>query len=252
MTRRSSKKKDDWTLKDFVNSVHRVMKRQEKKNPEIKALHARLAHPEKKTQIVALTGNFGTGKSTVAKIFADAGVPCIDADDIAHRLCAPESPAWEAIVEQWGEGILQPDQTIDRKKLGAIVFQHPEERRKLELILHPRIREQMQAETKKIAQQKKPLVVLEIPLLFEVGWHTEEKWDAIIVVSCHESQQRARLKEKLGLSDAEILAREQAQWPIEKKLRLATHTLDNSGTLDATRKQVQSILQQLKENGEED
>lgn len=194
---------------------------------------------------IALTGSFATGKSTVAKMFEALGIPCLDADTIAHQLTLPDEPAWLEIVAAFGESILKKDRTIDRKKLSDIVFQTPPHLHQLESILHPKVREKMDQEIARLESRGEAAVLLEIPLLFEVKWDEDEAWEAILVVVTTPEKQMEQAKKKFNLTEEEVFARIRAQLPLEEKAKRADYVIDNSGDLEKTKTQVQSIFKQL-------
>lgn len=194
---------------------------------------------------LALTGGFATGKSTVAKMFEESGIPWIDADEIVHQLMEPKAPAWQEIVDGFGKAILNPDQTIARDQLGQIIFADPNKQARLEAIIHPRVRQKVQAEVRRLESEGHPACLLEIPLLFEVGWDQEEKWDAIIVVTCDPKTQIKRARQKFGFSEQDIQARIAAQLPLSEKVKKADFVIDNTGDVETTRKQVQGVKSQV-------
>lgn len=194
---------------------------------------------------IALTGGFGTGKSTVGRMFEDLGCPRIDADILSHEVILPQTPAWREIVAEFGESLLQPDGQIDRKKLGEIVFHDPAIRKRLEAIIHPRVRQAMYAALEGLEKKGLSKVLLDIPLLFEVGWDRSEKWDAIIVVTADEKTQIERAKKKFGLDETQIRLRLKAQLPLAEKTKKATVVIDNNGDVQKTRAQVEAIFKKL-------
>ena len=193
----------------------------------------------------ALTGGFGTGKSTVGRIFEDLGIPRIDADILVHKLMESGGDVWREIVATFGEEVLQNDQNIDRRRLAEIIFSDAKKRKQLEAIVHPKVRETMHQEMERLSKEGKTKVILEIPLLFEAGWDREEKLDAILVVTCDEKTQQERAAKKFGLSAEAIKARISAQLPLAEKTKKATFVIDNSKELAATRREVEEIFKQL-------
>ena len=117
----------------------------------------------------ALTGGFGTGKSTVGRMFEDLGIPRIDADSLTHEVTAPDRTAWRQIVSAFGEDVLLGDRNLDRHKLAEIVFNNPAQRKRLEAIIHPKVKETMHERIEALRRQGHSRVILEIPLLFEAG-----------------------------------------------------------------------------------
>jgi dephospho-CoA kinase len=180
---------------------------------------------------VALTGGIATGKSVVAGALREAGLPVIDADQVARDVVAPGTPGLSAVAARFGPAVLTADGALDRAALGAIVFADAAARRDLEALLHPRIR----AVIDRFFAALRPgdAGVAEIPLAYETGWGAG--FDCVVVVACHPELQRARLRARDGLSDAEARRRLAAQWPIEDKVRLADAVVRTDGDLAATR-----------------
>jgi dephospho-CoA kinase len=200
-------------------------------------------HPTPNTQhpfVIGLTGNIGCGKSTVAGMLRDLGAEVIDADKVAHQVMAPPGPVYEAIVREFGAGILGPGGSIDRQKLGQIVFSNPAALRRLDALVHPTttatIREM-------IASSAAPVVVVEAIKLIEAG--TYRDCDSVWIVTCTREQQIQRLTTERGLSVAEAERRIDAQSPISERLPYATVVIDNSGTLEDTRRLVRQAWQKL-------
>ena len=193
----------------------------------------------------ALTGGFATGKSTVGRMFEDLGIPRIDADVLVHKLLEPGTEVWNQIVATFGEAILQNDGLIDRPKLADIVFHDPVKRKKLEAIVHPKVRESIDLETKKLSDAGHEKILVEIPLLFEAGWNKEKKWDAILVVTADEKTQLERAVKKFGLSAEAVQARIAAQLPLAEKEKKATFVIDNGKDQAHTQAQVEAILKKL-------
>lgn len=183
--------------------------------------------------IIGLTGNIGTGKSTVARMLADLGAEVIDADRLAHEVMAPHTPEWQQVVERFGRSILRPDETIDRRALGAIVFADPAALRDLEAILHPAVRARIRA---RFAAAERPVVVVEAIKLLEGGLYLEV--DAVWVVTATREVQLERLMRLRGLTRAEAETRVDAQAPQAEKVARADVVIDNSDGLDRTREQV--------------
>lgn len=173
---------------------------------------------------VALTGGVGSGKSTVAGLFARLGVPVIDADEISRALTAPGSPVLDLIAEAFGARFVNPGGHLDRAALRALVFADPAARKRLESILHPRIHSEMR---RRLAQLSAPYAVLEIPLLFETG--QTDIADRILVVDLPESEQISRVQRRSGLEAAEIRRIVDSQAPRSQRLEGADDVIDNSG-----------------------
>ena len=191
---------------------------------------------------IALTGNTGMGKSTVAGMFAEQGVATLDADVFAHRAIAPHTKVWGKIFERYGKGILLADGVIDRPKLAQLVFQDPRERRFLESVVHPPVKEAIEHELATLKHRGTRYAIVEVQLLFEARW--EKTFDLVVVVTCNRESQIKRCQEKLGVGRAEVLQRIASQWPIEKKTAKADILIDNSGTLEETYVQVKRLFHQ--------
>jgi len=194
-------------------------------------------------KLVGLTGNIGSGKSTIGRMFTARGVPVIDADDLLREAQAPGQPAHAEIAAAWPE-VVAPDGSIDRKRLGPIVFADPAARKRLEAITHPRIQELSRARSAALAAAGHELALYEATLLVESGRHKE--LDGLIVVTASPATRLARVVARDGLNEEEVRARMRAQMPEEEKVRLATHVLDNDGELAATEAQVERIIAELR------
>lgn len=194
--------------------------------------------------VAGLTGGIATGKSTVARIFLEAGARLIDADRIAREVVRKGSAAYREIVAHFGAGVLLVDGEIDRRRLAAIIFNNPNEQRALENIVHPRVKQEVGRRLDRIRQQApETLAVVDIPLLFEAGM--QRGLDEVIVVYVPEQLQLERLRARDGLNEAEALARIRAQMPIELKKARATQVIDNSGSREHTREQALEIYRRL-------
>lgn len=183
--------------------------------------------------VIGLTGNIATGKSTVMVALAAHGAEIIDADKVAHELMTPGAPAHTAIVAEFGDSILAPDGAIDRKKLGAIVFASPERLRRLDEIVHPLVVRRIAA---LLPQAARPVIVIEAIKLIESGLTAlcNEVW----AVTSPPEAQAARLMRSRGLTQAEALARINAQPPQSEKARVARVVLENAGSLADLRRRI--------------
>ncbi|WP_107995979.1 dephospho-CoA kinase [Trichococcus paludicola] len=190
--------------------------------------------------ILGLTGSIATGKSTVAKLFLSAGIPVVDADLGARAVVLPGAPGLADIIEHFGEAYLLPDGTLDRKRLGALIFSDREKRKELDALLKERINDWIQAEKERYISEGHNLIVLDIPLLYEGGY--EDSCDAVMVVYVPEALQFQRLMSRNHLDAEEAARRMQSQLSIEKKKELADFVIDNSGTIEETEKQVNEWL----------
>ncbi len=194
--------------------------------------------------LVGLTGGVATGKSTVAKMFKQCGATVIDADRLAHDAVKPGKPAWCQIVKAFGKTVLNPDRTLNRRELGALVFGNRTKLRQLERIIHPRVAREQQRLVRRIATRKPHTVVIyEVPLLFEAG--VDKRVDTTIVVTADRDTQIVRLKKRNGLSRAEAIRRIRSQMPLAKKIQRADHVLNGTFPRPFLRKQVGQLFKNL-------
>jgi len=184
--------------------------------------------------IIGLTGNIATGKSTVLRMLKRLGARAIDADALAHALMEKGTPVWQAVVREFGQGILSSDGSINRQKLGSTVFADEAALRRLEALVHPAVIVRTQ---ELIEGSQEPVVVVEAIKLIESGM--DKTCDVLWVVTCSKEQQLARLVKQRGLTEEEARQRIEAQPPQEAKLALADVVIDNSGGLDETWRQVE-------------
>jgi len=195
--------------------------------------------------IAGLTGGIATGKSTVSAFFQTAGAHIVDADRIARQVVQPGMPAHKAIVETFGATVLHDDGSIDRERLGDIIFHHRQQKERLDAIVHPRVFDQFAKEIDRIAAHTPDaVVILDVPLLLEAGM--DRHLDEIIVVYVTEAIQLQRLMARDGISETAALARIRSQMPIDEKRKRATLLIDNRGSRDACRRQTLAIYDQLK------
>lgn len=192
---------------------------------------------------LGLTGSIATGKSTVARMFSERGIPVIDADQIAREVVAPGSEVLQKIADHFGRGMLQPDGALDREKLGAVVFEQPEERETLNQIIHPAIRKEMKEQAEKAESQGHELVVMDIPLLFENN--LAYMVDKTAVVYIPEELQKQRLIKRNNYTEKEAEQRISSQISIEEKKNKADFVVDNSAGLEQTEKQIADLLREL-------
>jgi len=194
-------------------------------------------------RLVGLTGNIGSGKSTVAKMFAARGLPVIDADGLARELQTPGQPAYAEIAAAWPEAIAA-DGRLDRRRLADIVFADTSALKRLEAIMHPRIQALSRARVDAFAEAGNPLAIYEASLLIESG--RDKEIDGLIVVTASPATRMARVVARDGLREEDVRARMRAQLPQEEKVRLATYVIDNDGDLAATEAQVDRVLTALR------
>lgn len=193
--------------------------------------------------IVGLTGGIATGKSLVAGEMKRLGASVVDADQVARDVVEPGMPAFEEIVREFGPGVVGPDKKLDRKKLGAIVFADRAALKRLNSITHPRIRERMKEEAKRLEAGGRGIVVLDIALLIENG--VKYDMDRIMVVYADREQQERRLMGRDGLTREEAQNRLACQMDIKEKLGYADFVIDNSGTVERTLEQTRAAYQKL-------
>ncbi len=193
---------------------------------------------------VALTGGVASGKSTVAALMQEAGLPVLDSDTIARQAVAPGKPAWQALRQNFGKEFFEPDGSVDRQALARHVFTRPEARQKLNRLLHPWIAQELQERLVQLQSQGEPLVVVEIPLLFELGLET--LYDCIIVVYADLTSQKQRLVRRDSRAADEVQGILAAQGSLRQKAVQADFVVDNSGSVAATRDQVKKIIGELR------
>jgi len=193
---------------------------------------------------VGLTGGIATGKSHVLDAFRRRGVPCLDADSLAHGVTAAGTEATSAIAARFGADILDAEGSIDRARLGSIVFADAGARRDLEALVHPGVYRAIAAGLRAFELlDAPPLAVVDVPLLYETG-HADE-FDRVVVTACAPEVQLARLL-KRGLSEDQARQRIAAQWPTEKKAARATFVIRTDGTFEETDRQVERVLEALR------
>lgn len=191
---------------------------------------------------VGLTGGYATGKTFVAHEFARLGCVLIYADELGHEVLLPGGAAYRRVVEHFGSAILDHHGRIDRRALGAVVFEAPGELEFLTGIVHPAVQ---QLEEKRIAQVSDPraIVITEAAILIETGRYRD--FDKLVLTACEPEQQMARGMRREGATRAEVEARIARQWPFEKKKNFADYIVDTSGTKEDTVRQVEKIYSDL-------
>jgi len=194
-------------------------------------------------RLVGLTGGIGTGKSTVARMIRDLGVPVIDADLLARQVVEPGQPAHAEIAAAWPDVVDQAG-VIDRKKLAERIFADPASRARLEVITHPRITERALEQADQFRRQGLQVAFLEAALLVETGLH--RRLDGLVLVVASEEQQVSRVMAREGCTRDQVLARLHAQLPLEEKRRSATDIIDNSGDEATTQRQVEALVHKFR------
>ena len=194
--------------------------------------------------LIGLTGGIASGKSIVSSIFKELGAYVIDADRISRDVMVPGSEVYKKVVNIFGEGILKDDQTIDRKKLGDMIFGNPEKIALLNDCTHPEIFREIDRRVKEI-RQKTPdvLIIVDAALLVETGAY--KIFDKLAVVYVDEETQLKRLKERDGFTDEEVTKRISSQMPLKEKVKYADFVIYNDKGLEETRRQVEEVYKTL-------
>ncbi|WP_291492649.1 dephospho-CoA kinase [Desulfurella sp.] len=194
---------------------------------------------------VGLTGSIATGKSTVANMFRELGAHVIDSDEISHTALKKTQKTHKQIVEVFGESILDENGDIDRKKLGAIVFNDKQKLTLLESIIHPYVQQKRkEIEESILKKEKNAVIIYDVPLLFEK--HLESSFDKTIVVYAKKEIQIERLMKRQNLTYDEALKLINLQMDIEEKKQKADFVIDNSYSLENTKKQVVRLFEKIK------
>jgi dephospho-CoA kinase len=200
---------------------------------------------EHKMFIIGLTGGIASGKSTVAEMLAARGAHLIDADRLAREAVEPGKPAWQEIIRWLGEDILLPDRTIDRRRLGELVFNDRAMRDRLNSIVHPRVEELFTRELEQIRREDPAAVVVyDVPLLIETG--RLDRYDLILLVYVSPAIQLERLCRRNNLEQEAAEKRLQAQTPLDEKKKHAHVIIDDSGSITETEQQVETFWRDLK------
>src|SRR5690606_35030876 len=189
---------------------------------------------------IGLTGSIATGKSTVSRMLKQKGYPIVDADEISRLVVEPGSSVLSEIAQTFGEEVLLPDGSLNREKLGNLIFNNEEQRKKLNGIIHPAVRQEMIRQKEEWLEKGANTIIMDIPLLFESK--LQSYVDKIIVVSATPAVQKERLIARNRYSAEEADARINSQLPIVEKEKGADAVITNDGTLDETEKQLNEIL----------
>jgi len=193
---------------------------------------------------LGLTGGIATGKTAVAAMLREMGFPVLDADSVAHKLIEPRHPAYEQVLSEFGPSILDAQQRVDRAKLASLVFADRAKLDRLNAIVHPLVVEIIDRQFEQWAKDGiRDAAFVEAALIVEAGLH--QKLDGLVVTYSPAKQQLQRLRER-GMSEEEARQRIAAQLPTAEKLRHATQTIDCSGTLEQTRRQVEMLAAKLR------
>jgi dephospho-CoA kinase len=195
-------------------------------------------------QVFGLTGGIASGKSRVAALLRERGVPMVDADELARRAVERGTAGLHEVVLAFGPEVLTPDGSLDRKRLAALVFADPEARTRLNGIVHPRVRELAQQRFAELEKAGEKLAGYDVPLLFEVG--LERAFKPIVVVAASEERQLERLAQRDAMTGAEARARIAAQLPLAAKRARADYVIENDGSLAELAAQVDALVTQLR------
>ena len=194
--------------------------------------------------VLGVTGGIASGKTTVSAILEELGAPLIDFDVLARQVVEPGKPALKSIVDSFGKEVLQADGTLDRKKLGGIVFNDPEKRKKLESFTHTAIFEKYLNQVNAIAAGNPGAVIqVAVPLLIELN--LQSMFDRVLVVYVSPDRQVERLAERDGIRRDDAANILKSQLPIDEKVGQADYVIDNGGTLEKTRRQVEELWEKL-------
>jgi dephospho-CoA kinase len=194
---------------------------------------------------VGLTGGIATGKSTTLERWRFLGAASLDADEYAHRALTPDTPTWDEVVRTFGNEILNEDRTVNRPKLGDIVFADDGKREALNRIIHPAVDRMWKEDIERLKREgQAEFVVFGIPLLYEVA--AESQFDCVVTVACSEQTQLSRLAMK-GLNETQARARIRAQWPLAAKMDRADFVIWNDGTPEVLHQQAEIIWATIKE-----
>lgn len=197
-----------------------------------------------KNMIIGLTGSIASGKSTVANMLKEYGLPIVDADLVARMVVEPGKPTLDKIVEVFGEEVLTEDRALNREKLGSIIFHDEKKRKMLNNIIHPAIRQEMLRQRDEHIENGEKTVIMDIPLLFESK--LQHFVDKILVVTVDDNIQLKRLMERNQLSEEEATSRIQSQMPLSEKEEGADAVIYNNLSLDNTKEQLENILREWK------
>ncbi|MFK8248282.1 dephospho-CoA kinase [Leuconostoc mesenteroides] len=195
---------------------------------------------------IGLTGGIATGKSTVSALLRQAGFPIVDADTVAREVVEPGTPTLEKIKLAFGPGIID-NGVLDRRKLGQIVFEDGAQLKKLNDIMQPAISSAMADKINFWRLQNVPILVLDVPLLFERDYDKNKSVDKIIVVTASEEVQLSRLENRDQLSNMEARNRVKAQLPMSQKIARADYVIDNNGRIEELQEQVTVLIKKIKE-----
>lgn len=195
------------------------------------------------TYFLGLTGGIASGKSTADEFFKKKKIPIIDSDLIAHRIMEIGQNGYKAVVDYFGTDILNDDQTINRRKLGGIVFNDKAKLKKLNELTHPLVHQEIKQQMAQYRANQEKLVVIDVPLLFESGF--ESLCNGVLVISITPELQIERLMKRNDFTKKEAIARINNQMPLSEKEKRATYVVANTGTIDDLEKKLSDLLQEI-------
>ncbi len=195
------------------------------------------------TYFLGLTGGIASGKSTADEFFKKKKIPIIDSDLIAHKIMEIGQNGYKAVVDYFGTDILNDDQTINRRKLGGIVFNDKAKLKKLNELTHPLVHQEIKQQMARYRANQEKLVVIDVPLLFESGF--ESLCNGVLVISITPELQIERLMKRNAFTKKEAIARINNQMPLSEKEKRATYVVANTGTIDDLEKKLSDLLQKI-------
>lgn len=194
--------------------------------------------------ILGLTGGIATGKSTVASMLRELKIPVVCADGLAHALSQKGSPALKDVLKQFGKSVFNPDKSLNRPALAKIIFSDAKAQKKLQNILHPRIKQKLKSEVVRLKKQGHQLIVIDVPLLFEVGW--DDLCDVTVCVTAPQKLQIERLKKSRGFTRSQALDWIKSQMPLKEKVKRADFVIENGSTVKSLRDRVIKLTRKLR------
>lgn len=195
-------------------------------------------------KMIGLTGGIATGKSIVASVFREMGAIILDADVIARLVVLPHQPAWKDIVEFFGPEVVNEDQSLDRAKIGEIVYNNPNSLKELNRFTHPRIMQYYKDELRRIkTEQPDAIVILEVPLLYETNM--DKLCQQVVVVYVDRETQIQRLMKRDNMSYADAVKRVDAQMPMDEKVRRADFVIDNRSSMEETKEKATKYYNEI-------
>lgn len=194
--------------------------------------------------VIGLTGGIASGKSAVSQMLSELGAVVIDADKVGHDAFCPDTDAWREVVSTFGQGVLGRDREIDRSKLAAIVFGDPEALERLNLVMHPKMRQIVERRIEALRREGAEVVVLEAALLIEANW--TDLVDQVWVTIASEETVIGRLCSQKGFNEEQARARIRSQMPLVERSRFADVVIENDSDLDSLRRRVERLWQEIR------